>query len=155
MDAAGSESSLELIVAADVARTRFWAEYEAAVVSACAPLLVDKQEVLAYLLNDALYRPLLHADFARDVGRRCDNGAAKAKGLLKVKAKRDVAEACWKALQAKPKALALQPPYDLNLEAPSRHRRCQAHSGAVGCARREGCRGEGSEGSRAAFDCLC
>ena len=88
------EARLELLVAADVARVRFWAAHEDAAVRACAPrMLIDKQEVFAYLIADALGRPLLPEDDARGVGQRCDNGAAKAKGILKVKAKKDVAEA--------------------------------------------------------------
>lgn len=110
-----SDARLELVVAADVARVRFWKAHEHEVTRACAPALIDKQEVFAYLLADVLGRPLLPPDETRGVGRRGDNAAAKAKSLLKVKAKKEVAEACWRALSSKPKALALQPPYDLKL----------------------------------------
>ena len=107
-----SEAWLDLVVAADVARTRFWLAHEDDVTQAC-PFLIDKQEMFAYLMADALGRPLLPAEDAGRVGQRCDNAAAKAKGILKVKAKKDVAEACWRALVLKPDTLASQPPYDL------------------------------------------
>ena len=110
-----SDAFLELIVAANVAKARFWKLHGAACVLACAPLLIDAQEVLAYLLADVLDRPLLPKEDARSVGQCAYNGAAKAKNVLRVKAKKEVEEACWRALQAKPTSLASQLPYDLKL----------------------------------------
>ena len=68
-----SDARLELVVAADVARVRFWKAHEHEVTRACAPALIDKQEVFAYLLADVLGRPLLPPDETRGVGRRGDN----------------------------------------------------------------------------------
>ena len=110
-----SGAFLELIVAANVAKARFWKLHGAACVLACAPLLIDAQEVLAYLLADVLDRPLLPKEDTRSVGQCAYNGAAKAKNVLRVKAKKEVEEACWRALQAKPTSLASQLPYDLKL----------------------------------------
>ena len=70
-------------------------------VRACG-VSIDKQEVFAYLLADALGRPLLHREDVRDVGQRGDNAAAKVKRVLKVTVKKDVAEACFRALVANP-----------------------------------------------------
>mmetsp|Transcript_68699 Transcript_68699/g.206039 ORF Transcript_68699/g.206039 Transcript_68699/m.206039 type:complete len:109 (+) Transcript_68699:1224-1550(+) len=42
-----SEARLELIVAANVARVRFWKAHEDEVTRAYAPLLIDKQECFA------------------------------------------------------------------------------------------------------------
>ena len=113
-DEVRNDAALELVVVADVARTRFWGAHEEEVVAACG-VAIDKQEVFAYLLADALGRPLLHRDDARDVGQRGDNAAAKARRLLKITARKEVAEACLRALIAKPTALATQAPYDLKL----------------------------------------
>ena len=112
-----SEGLLLLIVAADVACTRFWKAHMDAVKSACAPALIAKQEVFGYLLNDCIRGTLLYPDDALKVGQRGDNAAAKAKAVLKVKAKRDVAEACWRAATNDPAALTSQPAYDLKLPA--------------------------------------
>ena len=112
-----SDGTLLLIVAADVACTRFWKEHIDAVKRACAPALIAKQELLGYLLNDCIKETLLHPDDALPVGQRGDKGAAKAKTVLKVKAKKDITEACWRAAAANPAALASQPPYDLKLPA--------------------------------------
>ena len=54
--------------------------------------LFAKQEIFGYLLNDCVEGILLYSDDALSVGQRGDNAAAKAKAVLKVKAKRDVAE---------------------------------------------------------------
>jgi hypothetical protein len=112
-----SEGLLLLIVAVDVACTRFWKAHIDAVKRACAPALIAKQEVFGYLLNDCIRGTLLYPDDALSVGQRGDNAMAKAKAVLKVKAKRDVAEACWRAAVANPAALTSQPPYDLKLPA--------------------------------------
>ena len=83
IDRERADAALEFICAADVDRLRFWKAHEAEVVRACG-LSIDKQEVFAYLLADALGRPLLHREDARDVGQRGDNAAAKVKRVLKV-----------------------------------------------------------------------
>ena len=110
-----SEGLLLLVIAADVASTRFWKAHVDAVKRACAPALIAKQEIFGYLLNDCIEGRLLYPDDALSVGQCGDNAAAKAKAVLKVKAKRDVAEVCWRAAAANPAVLTLQPPYDLKL----------------------------------------
>ena len=82
-----SEGLLLLVIAADVASTRFWKAHVDAVKRACAPALIAKQEIFGYLLNDCIEGRLLYPDDALSVGQCGDNAAAKAKAVLKVKAK--------------------------------------------------------------------
>ena len=112
-------ATLRLICLADQARSTLWASSEAHVRHCCEPRvrdgLIDKQELLGYLLADLLDRPVLPAEDARPVGQRGENGLIKAKRELKVKTN----EAVWRhAGTSKPApaiAKVIASPYDVKL----------------------------------------
>ena len=79
--------TLGLILAVHKAHVYLWKHSGADIKALFAPIPIDKQEVFAYLLADALGRPLLHKSDARGVGQRGDNGLTKANSeIAKVKA---------------------------------------------------------------------
>jgi hypothetical protein len=93
-----------------LAANALWKTHEAQVRQRFAPVLVAKQEVFGYLLNDIAGKQLLHSDYAMPVGQRGDNAVAKAKSQLKLKS----AAACLAT--SKPAAAAvLASTYDLKL----------------------------------------
>ena len=110
LGAVASPSTLGAILAAELAANALWKTHEAQVRQRFAPVLVAKQEVFGYLLNDIAGKQLLHSDYAMPVGQRGDNAVAKAKSQLKLKS----AAACLAT--SKPAAAAvLASTYDLKL----------------------------------------
>ena len=110
LGAVASPSTLGAILAAELAANALWKTHEAQVRQRFAPVLVAKQEVFGYLLNDIAGKQLLHSDYAMTVGQRGDNAVAKAKSQLKLKS----AAACLAT--SKPAAAAvLASTYDLKL----------------------------------------
>ena len=108
--AVASPSTLGAILAAELAANALWKTHEAQVRQRFASVLVAKQEVFGYLLNDIAGKQLLHSDYAMPVGQRGDNAVAKAKSQLKLKS----AAACLAT--SKPAAAAvLASTYDLKL----------------------------------------
>ena len=102
LGAVASPSTLGAILAAELAANALWKTHEAQVRQRFAPVLVAKQEVFGYLLNDIAGKQLLHSDYAMPVGQRGDNAVAKAKSQLKLKS----AAACLGA--SPPPSLQLQ-----------------------------------------------
>ena len=79
--------TLALILTVHKARDYLWKHRRAEIKAMFAPERIDKQEVFAFLLIDALGRPLLHTSDARNVGQRGDSGLAKANSeVARVKA---------------------------------------------------------------------
>ena len=108
--AVAGESTVKVILAAAVARTELWKVHDAQIKRLFEPELIAKQEILGYLLNDMMGKPLLHKEYAIQVGQRGDNAVTKAKTQLKVRS----AEACYRS--TKPAAAALlASTYDLKL----------------------------------------
>ena len=75
----GTRSTLNLLLVVDEVREDLWKRFRADLKALFAPALLSKQEIYAFLMNDALNRPLLHKADALRFGQRCDNGLAKAK----------------------------------------------------------------------------
>ena len=125
--------TLALILTVHKARDYLWKHRRAEIKAMFAPERIDKQEVFAFLLIDALGRPLLHKGDARGVGQRGDNGLAKAEQALAsakqsaysaVRAARKAAEsdpglipgiAAAEAAGVTAKSRVLATPYDLKL----------------------------------------
>ena len=74
-----SPSTLGAILAAKLAANALGKTHEAQVRQRFAPVLVARQEVFGYLLNDMAGKQLLHSDYAMPVGQRGDNAVIKAK----------------------------------------------------------------------------
>ena len=92
--AVASPSTLGAILAAELAANALWKTHEAQVRQRFAPVLVAKQEVFGYLLNDIAGKQLLHSDYAMPVGQRGDNAVAKAKSQLKLKRRHSTGRHC-------------------------------------------------------------
>ena len=75
-------ATLELIGLVHEARVALWKEQMAAIKALWAPLPFSKQELLAFLLADALGKPLLDNNLALAVGQCGDNAVAKLKREL-------------------------------------------------------------------------
>ena len=85
-------------------RKYLWEHRRADLKALFAPALLSKQEVFAYLMNDALDRPLLHKADALRFGQRCDNGLAKAERV-----KATARACCYQLVRAARKAAAVNP----------------------------------------------
>ena len=95
-DAVAKTATYGLILAAVEAVEVLWKQRGDEIRQRCAPTLptglIDKQEMLGYVLADALGRPLLPPEAARPVGRNGGNAATTAAKQLKA-ARRAAAEA--------------------------------------------------------------
>ena len=95
-DAVAKTATYGLILAAVEAVEALWKQRGDEIRQRCAPTLptelIDKQEMLGYVLADALGRPLLPPEAARPVGRNGGNAATTAAKQLKA-ARRAAAEA--------------------------------------------------------------
>ena len=95
-DAVAKTATYGLILAAVEAVEALWKQRGDEIRQRCAPTLptglIDKQEMLGYVLADALGRPLLPPEAARPVGRNGGNAATTASKQLKA-ARRAAAEA--------------------------------------------------------------
>ena len=119
---AASSATCGLVLAVKEVVDGLWEEHAAEIKRRCAPSmpkgLIDRQEVFGFVLADALGRPLLPPEEARNVGQAGDNAVAGAlgsgrppnrrKGKLE-KANDAAREALRKARVAAAKDVALQP----------------------------------------------
>ena len=116
-----------LIITAKEAVGSLWAARREEIRLSCAPAQIDKEELLGYLLADALGKPLLHSTDARTVGKRAGSQAKAAATKLQeavrgAKAAARVAErkgapADSAARIAHASASVLDAAYDLNIPA--------------------------------------
>ena len=70
LDAVATAGTFGLVVAVRDVVSKLWATQRDDIIAACAPQLIDEIDVLAYLMADALGRPLLHPDDTNAVGKR-------------------------------------------------------------------------------------
>ena len=74
--AIASEPTYALVLAVRDVVGKLWEDQQGDIKAACAPLLIDEVDVLAYVIADALGRPLLHPDDTNAVGKRVESCAA-------------------------------------------------------------------------------
>jgi hypothetical protein len=77
--AVAGEATIGLVVAVRGVVETLWAARQDGIKAACAPTLIDEVDVLAYLIADALGRPLLSRAYTNDVGRRVHSCAARVR----------------------------------------------------------------------------
>ena len=92
--AAASEATNGLVLAAKAAVTGLWAAHAAEIRRCCAPVRIDKEEILGYLLADALGHPLLQPSCGKvPCCGFCSRAVGKRAGAQSTLAERRLAEA--------------------------------------------------------------
>ena len=77
--AVASEGTYGLVIAVRGAASKLWDDRQDEIKAACAPQLIDDIDVTAYLIADALGRPLMHADDTNAVGKRIATTAKRVR----------------------------------------------------------------------------
>ena len=96
LDRAADRATAGFVVAVRAAAGALWVAREDAVKRTLAPLQVDEVDVIAYLVADALGRPLLHPDDCNALGKRVLTQATRAEAAIKA-AEKTAADAVRRA----------------------------------------------------------
>ena len=99
LEKAESKATAAFVVAVRAAAGKLWLDREDDVKRALAPLQVDEVDCIAYLVADALGRPLLHPDDRNALGKRVLTQATRAEAAIK-SAEKTAADAVRRAKAA-------------------------------------------------------
>jgi hypothetical protein len=108
IDAVAEEATLGLVLAVRGVVAKLWADRQDDIKPSCAPALIDEVDVIAYVIADALGRPVLHPDDTNGVGKRVDSCAKRVRSSKVPDARREARKAAAKAGAAAQEAEAAE-----------------------------------------------